>query len=447
MRFISTFRLNQQITLVGQTSGLKVKYGSGQEEELSCHEFSTKNVECLDKIYYESGMATVKLIALKYASTKLFGPASRLPDGVILYPCDKNMCTVECPCNLCRIKVNHCRRTGFNETCSGDCSDCRKDCTNHLLFHRALHTLCKFCSNVQSHLPNFLNIICIERRKWFADYLTSACVLKHIPGTIDPESYGGMYLCDKCKRGYKTKSDLKRHEVEIHFGEKFGCQFCHFKCARNANLQVHIKTVHGGDDNASTITATHELQCENCSQTFVLKSNLTRHKRSQVCCTICQDRLCTTKLLQKHIMIEHSCHKCELCGKMFKTKAKLVRHKTDSLAQNDRKNNHCELCDIILCTHLDLRKHRTSTHQEKKCEYCEKIFTKNGNFKRHILNRSDMLCSKCGKVICNRVDLNMHIKNTHETKTCSICDISYCLKNYKLHMFSEHQQEVDNLPT
>ena len=48
------------------------------------------------------------------------------------------------------------------------------------------------------------------------------------------------------------------------------------------------------------------------------------------------------------------------------------------------------------------------------------------------------------KVLCNSFDMKMHRVNDHDVKSCNICQKGpYCPKNYKYHMYSEHQQLVE----
>lgn len=52
----------------------------------------------------------------------------------------------------------------------------------------------------------------------------------------------GKYYCNLCKKYFKRKDNLKRHNISIHFKEKkYLCIYCNKKYVRNEDLNHHLK--------------------------------------------------------------------------------------------------------------------------------------------------------------------------------------------------------------
>ena len=143
----------------------------------------------------------------------------------------------------------------------GDCSNCQEDYLDHLLYHRALHTFCKFCGNLEKIILHFNFIIC-ESKGYYPDFYEdhiSASRFRHTQKYIDIEknSTSSKFSCDKCEKSYERKTHLKRHQSSSHFGEKVTCSHCGLQFARKGNLYDHIRSVHEGSSN---------FQCFFCNQ-------------------------------------------------------------------------------------------------------------------------------------------------------------------------------------
>ena len=217
MRFNGTFRLIQQPVLTGCSKDSK----TASTFETSCHVFAVSDVKCEGHLGYNSSSAAeVTLVAWEYASNSLHGPASSKLERTIIYPCDRYRCRVGCPCIICFKKGPHCKKAGDKETC-GDCVDCREDYQDHLIFHRALHLTCKFCSNLLEAIPNASLVIHKTKGYWPKFYSVSidASLFRHFYRTIEPEYHQSSgFSCDKCGLNFQRKSNLKKHEISKHSG-------------------------------------------------------------------------------------------------------------------------------------------------------------------------------------------------------------------------------------
>ena len=95
---------------------------------------------------------------LRVSNSYLYGPASMKDSKVVVYPCYRRKCVIQCPCKLCR---------GIQE----EYPNYQEDFEDHRRYHHAAHLGCTFCSNMMSVLPG-LNY------KLFCGVLTN--VLGHI---------------------------------------------------------------------------------------------------------------------------------------------------------------------------------------------------------------------------------------------------------------------------
>ena len=232
------------------------------------------------------------------------------------------------------------------------------------------------------------------------------------------------------KKTFKKLCHLKRHEVSVHFLKKENCPHCGLQSSRRDNLEAHIKLVHEIDSELP-------FQCHDCQETFDRKSNFKRHARNmKTNCSICSAIFCTLKQFQQHRQISHPKHECSKCQKTFQDKAHLNRH-----IKASRSDLICDVCTQEFCLVVDFSKHKRG-HEKRKfwCSFCKKTFSTNFNLQTHRANRSDHRCEQCDLMFCNKRNFEWHYSEVHGVKTCEICCKTYDLKNYKHHMYAEHQQ-------
>ena len=426
MRHKVTFRAYMQPSLRGTTSPYIDKESWGKIGA-NCHIFKIVDLKhYLDKYalgqYKQFG---ITLVAGEQVQEEwLFGPAS-LRNKTLIYPCEAFKCQMECPCQMCRMKLSEC-----------------DDFDDHLTFHLANHTMCKYCNEVERCFPHFSYNVVHNREypdrfndKIWYDTMGSASLIKHTSwytaGMPFSEDYS-HYTCDKCEKKFKMRSHLKRHEVAVHYKKKEVCQYCGFQCSRKDNLVAHMRLIHEGETGP-------QFECEVCNHAFHKRSDLVRHsKHLKSRCSICADIFCTLKQLQQHNRMSNSKYACGKCGKGFQDQANLDKHQSTSTS-----STKCEVCDKEHCTVLELNKHKkTHVKDSFQCNLCNKKFASKFCHKRHMEQRNDLKCSQCGEGMCNKQELKMHISQAHNVKSCEICHKVFDLKNYKYHMYSEHQKAV-----
>ena len=392
----------------------------------SCHVFKAAGDEV--KVYHVTGGKELRVPMIAYElmeNKSLYGPAS-LMDKTLIYPCEEFQCRVSCPCAMCRNKLGYC-----------------DDLEDHEIYHRANHTMCRFCKELESLIPHFHHKVVYERvNNWhvrmthiinFVDKLGSSSLFQHdYASARNPVKMNSLLNCDKCEKKFKSVSHFKRHEMSVHFGMKEKCPYCSLQTSRRDNLEAHILLVHGSERESA-------YQCDDCQETFDKKSNFERHSRnSKTNCSICSEMFCTLKQLQQHTLTSHPArHACSTCKKTFQDNANLKRHSKSTASELK-----CEKCHQGFCTFIAYKKHK-KCHEQIECSHCKNRFSSKFNLKTHIANRSDQRCDQCGEMFCNSQSLKLHHSKVHNVKTCHICSTTYCLKNYRHHMYSEHQQVVE----
>ena len=336
--------------------------------------------------------------------------------------------------------MNICSKAGNKETCDGDCHDCRGDCYDHMLFHRALHVECKFCSNILDHIPHPSFVIRQVRGYYpeFYEERLDASLFEHNYKEVKPtqEQPSNEFACDKCDGNFVRKRDLKRHEISVHYGKKYECDHCALKFTRKDNMEEHKRCFHFKE-------GALEHQCDICKVTFKKKANFVQHAKVSSVCEICFAVFCTNKQLQFHKRSSHNeQHSCDSCKKSFSEKRSLMRHIAGRHRADGSWKNYCEICSSGFCSLQDLLKHNRI--HPKNCTYCEKTFSTNRNLSVHLANREEILCLKCGIELCNYSELRVHNNAVHNIKQCNMCWKSYDLENFKYHMYAEHQQLAES---
>lgn len=364
MRFIVKLQEHAQPILKGQTGNIPGKTNCHILEPAGEPSFYMKSQRLFSQ--YQSGsikychvcgelrtspVYNVKYVAHEVVHTPwLFGPAS-LRNKTLIYPCENFQCQIGCPCKICR---------GLLTTC--------QDLEEHMIYHRAPHTMCKFCDELAKLIPNnswqivYKNVYysgVVPQFKKYDERMGSASLFKHYRVEILPSSKQRPISCDKCELKFQSIYHLKRHEISVHYKLKVTYPHCGLQMTRRDNLEDHNNNVHGSG-------MAEKYKCDICLKTFDKKANYTRHKKTgKTNCSICAELFCTLKQLQQHRMEHHP--------------------------------------------------------MQLKCQYCNKTFNFNSHLKRHVIGRIAVKCEKCEECFCNYPDLKMHQNNEHARITNTTC--------------------------
>ena len=73
---------------------------------------------------------------------------------------------------------------------------------------------------------------------------------------------------------------------------------------------------------------------------------------------------------------------------------------------------YCEFCSKSYSEERNLKRHRISTHEEKKfsCSICNKQFTRKSKLNNHVCDKTSTECLNCNKTYLNISNLKKHLK-------------------------------------
>ncbi|XP_065365674.1 zinc finger protein 836 [Calliphora vicina] len=228
------------------------------------------------------------------------------------------------------------------------------------------------------------------------------------------------FPCLTCKRSYRSKHSLQKHNYSVHNPNKpakkpkepkaeHKCDQCNevFRSARD--LRGH-KWKHTG------------IFCDICGKPFTQTGNMMRHKIRHTGikahkCKECDKEFFTDKELKSHMI----CHTglmpviCEICGKRCRDRGVLTAHMRRHTGERPAK---CDVCGKSFFSFHDLNVHAVTHSSERpfKCDICGSTFQRKKALRVHKLIHSKdrkHVCKICGKGFAQSGGLNSHMR-THD---------------------------------
>ena len=272
---------------------------------------------------------------------------------------------------------------------------------------------CPFCAIEVKHLKRHLKTVHGDIPKLTCDVCHctlkgSKALEKHKQDQHSEESQD-LVDCDICGKTLLSRT-YQRHLKRQHSDNSIvKCDLCFKEFPRQANLNVHIRTVHSDIERK-------KMKCEKCEQSFLTKSGLKFHfarvhDEKRYPCDLCDKTFTQVNHMKDHRKNKHfgmeSRTNCEICSKTFCNPSTFRKHlKIVHQGLNNRNKWPCEQCSKSFSKESELRYHTKSVHENVKysCDLCGKSFAYESTLmshrkKQHSGISSELKCEMCGKII------------------------------------------------
>ncbi|ODM86773.1 putative zinc finger protein [Orchesella cincta] len=270
--------------------------------------------------------------------------------------------------------------------------------------------------------------------------------------------HDNLWPCEICKRVFKAKEKLARHEL-IHSDLKnFVCIFCEHRSRTLPNLMSHIGSVHtrekpfpcaGMSSRELTERKNGFNKCSLCDKKFptnqltVIK-NSHRRKTIHLLLFWCDKNFLPRRINAYKFSRRRKKYICSICGNGFVT--------TDMLNQMPKYTNKsfhaifAQKCSPQRFLKVHQKSH--SEHRQFKCEECPSSFFIKGQLNNHVRKIHRKLrpfpCSMCDRSFYRAGQRDKHLSATHLNEQAYKCDI--CDRRFKsgtsVHI-KQHNQLTD----
>ena len=170
----------------------------------------------------------------------------------------------------------------------------------------------------------------------------------------------------------------------------------------------------------------HENQkmCKSCRKIFPNEETLANHQQNcnkEVVCEVCQKTFKTAFTLRQHKSVTHENYlQCTRCWKYFSDNEKLRIH------IQSHEDVKCEYCDKTFTSNSVKIRHVKLTHGHRnyECKKCTKLFSDKDKWEVHQLQCNIKQCSICKKNFKMQKNLNRHMRHVHKIKKIHEHDLS-----------------------
>ncbi|KPJ05348.1 Zinc finger protein 26 [Papilio xuthus] len=211
-----------------------------------------------------------------------------------------------------------------------------------------------------------------------------------------------LVQCNQCGDKFKGKHTLRTHKIRIHGVQRnYICDICKKSFKTKSRLESHIVT-----HNATL--ASKLAFCATCNSVGGSGVKQLTYKHV-LCypvtyeCMECKKKFASKVYWRKHCEFYHqrkSQYKCETCNKLFISDWRLKNHRQTQHGLTRSRNHSCNICGKKFFTQSTLRGHQL-THSEERSYMCE----------------------DCGDTFKQRPALYTHSRLVHKTRTTTMTTV------------------------
>ncbi|KPJ10206.1 GDNF-inducible zinc finger protein 1 [Papilio machaon] len=183
-----------------------------------------------------------------------------------------------------------------------------------------------------------------------------------------------LLKCNQCNEKFKGKHTLRTHKIRIHGVKRdYICDICKKTFKTKSRLESHIVS-------HNTILANKMAFCMECNvqykNIYVYRNHLknsANHSERVYECEDCKKKFASKVYWRKHWEFYHlhkSSFKCEICNKIFISDWRLKNHRQTQHGLTRSRNHCCNVCGKKFFTQSTLRGHQL-THSEERSYMCE----------------------------------------------------------------------------
>ncbi|XP_063701503.1 PR domain zinc finger protein 5-like [Culicoides brevitarsis] len=139
---------------------------------------------------------------------------------------------------------------------------------------------------------------------------------------------------------------------------------------------------------------------------------------------------------------------CNYCNEKLRSREGLAKHlERFHLNRNDPNAKECSVCRKCIPKTL-MKRHFEKEHQERKCNFCEKVYYREHAFNQHLAtHREEYFCDHCGRKYVRKHDLAKHILVVHfgnrKLVKCHICNKMLTKGCLDRHIKTTHKKIFD----
>ncbi|ESO85970.1 hypothetical protein LOTGIDRAFT_167463, partial [Lottia gigantea] len=288
--------------------------------------------------------------------------------------------------------------------------------------------LCIKIFSMEDDFKNHLeNVHKVEKPEYFCSICNKPCddevKLKDHEKLHDTDE--SDHICKYCGRDCQNHSKFLKHML-THLGiQPFPCRHCSKSFGTDSSLERHNRSYHakleGLEPTSSKRKPKQPLKCSYCEETFTAPKVLQEHERKHTGekpfeCDVCKQTFRLVDSYRSHIKIHKGKpHMCDICGDCFVLKGQLTRHRRKHTGETPFK---CELCPREFKYYNSIKIHMSSHtgHKPLVCETCGKGSFTQSDFKRHLkvhTNERPFTCDICHKKFKSTNCVTRHKRLTH----------------------------------